>query len=166
VRTSVSRWLGGTALAVLVALAWMQWRSDRADAPGTLLALAPGHIDRIRLEVPGQRPQDYRRRDGHWWRMGAKPRRADADGRLEQIAAIAAAPVQRWLPPGDTDLHALGLQPPRLVLILNGRRLEYGVMTPFEPGRYVRVGKRIAVIPAQYTPQAAPAVNISLPGSP
>jgi len=165
-RASLSRGLGGTALAVLVALAWMQWRSDRAQAPGTLLPLAPGRIERIELEIPGQRPQDYRRRDGHWWRMGATPQRADADGRLDRIAAIAAAPVQRWLPLKRMDLHALGLKPPRLILVLNGRRLEYGVMTPFEPGRYVRVGERIAVIPAQYTPQAAPAQRVTLPGSP
>ena len=109
---------------------------------------------------------EYRRRQGHWWLLGAKPQRADADGRLDRMAAIAAAPVQRWLPPTGMDLRALGLKPPRLTLVLNGRRLDYGVMTPFEPGRYVRVGKRIAVIPAQYTPQASPARRITLPGSP
>lgn len=165
-RALISRGLGGAALVVLVALAWMQWRSDRADAPGTLLELAPHRIDRIVLEIPGQRPQTYRRHDGHWWHLGRKPRQADADARLDRMASIAAAPVQRWLPLKGMDLRKLGLKPPRMILVLNGRRLEYGVMTPFAPGRYVRVGGRIAVIPAQYTPRAAPVERVTLPGSP
>lgn len=158
--------LGGAVLATLVVLAWLQWRADRADDPGTLLAITPAQVQRIEIVMPGQPPQRYRRRDGHWWLEAATPQRADKDGRLDRIAAIAAAPVQRWRPVGDMDLNTLGLKPPRLILYLDGRRLDYGVMTPFEPGRYVRVGDRIAVIPAQFTPQAPPARRITLPDSP
>lgn len=157
--------LGGLALAVLVALAWAQWHADQAAAPGTLLDIAPSTVDRIRIVVPGQPATRYVRRNGHWWRQGPKPRRAGKDGWLDRTAAIAAAPVQRWRPARELDPHALGLKPPRLTLYLDDKRLDYGVMTPFQPGRYVRVGDRIAVIPAQYAPQP-PARKVTLPGSP
>lgn len=150
------RWktlLGSLALVVLVLLAWAQWRADRAAAPGTLLTIAPPRIDRIDIALPGQPAQHFVRRDGHWWRQGNKPKRAGGDGWLDRAAQIAAAPVRRWRPVRDLDLHTLGLEPPRLTLWLNGRRLDYGILTPFQPDRYVRVGDRVAVIPAQYTPQ-------------
>jgi hypothetical protein len=159
------RWktlLGSLALVALVLLAWAQWRADRAAAPGTLLAIAPESVERIGIALPGQPVQHYERRDGHWWRQGAKPQRAGANGWLDRAAAIAAAPVQRWRAVRGLDLHTLGLKPPRLTLWLNGHRLDYGTMTPFRPGRYVRVGDRIAVIPAQYTPQPQ-ARKVTLP---
>lgn len=162
-RRPVIRWFGGAALVVLVGLAYLQWRSDRAAAPGQLLPIAPAHVDRIVIETSGQAPQRYRRRDGHWWLTGAQARRVDQAAWLDRIAGIAAAPVQRWRPVHGMNLHALGLAPPRLSVVLNGRRVDYGVMTPFEPARYVRVGDRIAVIPAQYTPQVGAARRVTLP---
>jgi hypothetical protein len=154
---------GGLALAALVFLAWLQWRADRAAATGTLLGIAPSKVERIEIVTPGRPPQRFVRRDGHWWRQGTKPRRAGKDGWLDRTAAIADAPVQRWRPVHGLDLHTLGLKPPRMTLYLNGKRLDYGVMTPFQPGLYVRVGDRIAVISAQYVPQP-PARKVTLPG--
>ncbi len=162
-RAHGKRWTGAVVVAALVALAWGQWRSDQADAPGTLLTMAPDQVQRIDIVHTGAPPQHYQRQDGHWLQTGTDTPDAERDGRLDRIAAIAAAPVERWRPVGALDLHTLGLRPPRLTLYLNGQRLDYGVMTPFAPTRYVRVGDRVAVIPAQFTPQAPVARRITLP---
>jgi hypothetical protein len=140
-------------VAVLVALAVWQWRADRAAAPGTLLALDPQSVTHVELLMHGQAPQRFEKRDGHWWAMTPTPARTD-DGRLDDIAAIAAAPVLRWRAAADFDMAKIGLDPPALVLQLNDRRIAYGAMAAFGPQRYVRVGDRIALIPAQYAPRS------------
>lgn len=155
-------------VAMLVALAVWQWRADRAAAPGTLLALDPQSVTRVELALHGQPPQRFEKRDGHWWALMPTPARTD-DGRLDDIAAIAAAPVLRWRAAADFDLAKIGLDPPALVLQLNDRRIAYGVMAAFGPQRYVRVGERIALIPAQYAPRppepggASSASSVSVP---
>lgn len=141
-----------SGVAVLAALAVWQWQADRAAAPGTLLALDPQAVTRIELAVRGQAPQRFEKRDGHWWAMTPPPTRTD-DGRLDDMAAIAAAPVQRWLAAADFEAGKIGLEPPALVLELDGRRIAYGAMAAFGPQRYVRVDDRIALIPAQYAPR-------------
>ncbi|KGI79068.1 hypothetical protein [Oleiagrimonas soli] len=160
-RSAWPRVLGGVALLALVALAWWQWRSDRAAAPGTLLHLDPVQVQRIEVIWPGQPPEKYQRKDGRWWQQTPTPQPLTDASRVEAMAEIAAAPVQRWLSETHPDLHALGLRPPQLILRLDGHELDYGVMTPFGPNRYVRVGGRIAVVHAQYAPRAAAAKRIS-----
>ncbi len=156
--------LGGAALAVLVALAWLQWRHDRAHAPGTLLGIDPASVVRIEIDATGQPPLAYRRRDGQWWTDGTHPARAqNRDGWLDRVAAIADAPVLRWRSLRQLDPRTLGLDPPQLTLVINGRRLDYGVMAPFAAERYVRVGPRVAVVPAQYAPPARPPVPVTAP---
>ncbi|RAP57168.1 hypothetical protein [Oleiagrimonas sp. MCCC 1A03011] len=166
-RGGLSRWLGGAALIALVGLAWLQWRSDVAAAPGTLLKIDPAQVRQIEVIRPGHSPVNYRRHDGHWWRQtpAAQQQVADAE-RVNGMAALAAAPVQRWLDESQPDLHNLGLKPPQLILRLNGHELDYGVMTPFGPNRYVRVGDRIAVVHAQYAPRAAAAKRITADSQP
>jgi hypothetical protein len=139
-------------VAALATLAVWQWRVDRAAAPGTLLALDPQSVTRVELTLHGQSPRSFEKRDGHWWAMAPTPRRTD-DGRLDDIAAIAAAPVLRWRAAADFDAGKIGLDPPALVLQLDDRRIAYGAMGAFGPQRYVRVGDRIALIPAQYAPR-------------
>lgn len=148
-------------LAVLGMLAAWQWRQDRAAAPGTLLQRAPATITHVRIERPGQPPQRYERRDGHWWRLGATPARAD-DGRLEAITALARTPVRRWRPDAGFDLRKLGLRPPQIRLYLDGQRVDYGALSPFGPLRYVHVGHRIGWIAAADSP---PGARVSGPGS-
>lgn len=139
-------------VAALAALAVWQWRADRAAAPGALLALDPQSVTRVELVMHGQAPQRFEKRDGHWWAMTPTPRPAD-DGRLDDIAAIAAAPVLRWRAAADFDMAKIGLDPPALVLQLDGQRVAYGAMAVFGPQRYVRVGDRVALVSARYAPR-------------
>jgi hypothetical protein len=151
-RRTRHRLLGLVALAVLLALAGWQYLADRARDPGTLLDLAPASVHRIEVVRGKAAPQRYLRQGGHWYRVGADRTRVD-DGRLDELAATAAVRVLEWRPLGDFDPAHIGLEPPQLVLVLNGHRLVFGALSAVGPQRYVRVGSRVALIPAVDTPR-------------
>jgi hypothetical protein len=141
-------------VAALALLALWQMRHERANEPQPLLALRPDAIAQISLRTNGGAAEHYQRRDGHWWRVdGASTR--DDDGRLDEIAQIAAAPVIHWRPASDFQPTAIGLQPPALTLSLDGQRIEFGDVAATAPLRYVRVGARVALIPLRYMPRPA-----------
>jgi hypothetical protein len=137
------------ALALLALAAW-QYRHDRHAAPGTLLALDPAAVSVVTLTLPGLPPERYRRHDGHWWH--ADGRRAD-DGRLQDLAAIAAAPVVSWRAASEFEPAKIGLAPPLARLELDGHALDFGTTAVTGPLRYVRAGQRIALVPMRYTPR-------------
>jgi hypothetical protein len=151
-RRARQRWIVLGIAASLLALAAAQYLHDRRQAPGTLLALDPAAITAVTLTLPGHPPQSYRRRDGHWWQ--ADGRRAD-DGRLQELAGIAQAPVIGWRPAADFDAAKIGLAPPVVRLQLDGLSLDFGTTAVTGPLRYVRVGARIALVPLRYTPRPA-----------
>ena len=146
-------------LAVLALLALAGWQAQREtrQAPGTLLPLDPARISRITLTLPGAPTLHYVRRDGHWWRTGDTPARA-TDSRLDTLADTAAAPVLDWRPASDFDPAKIGLAPPRASLELDGHLLEFGEASVTGPQYYVRVGQRIALVPARYMPRS-PAIQ-------
>lgn len=144
-------WLIG-GVVVLVAIAGWQWHSDRQVDPGPLLALDPAAIQRIDLELPGAPAEHYAKHGSHWQTLDGAS--AD-DGRLADMAAIAAANVLSWRPAGDFDPAKIGLAPPIAVLTLDGQRLEFGETSVTGPQRYVRAGQRVALISVRYTPRPA-----------
>ncbi len=137
-------------LALLALAAW-QWQRDLRDAPGTLLSLAPARIERVTLAIGSAPALRYTHRDGHWWVDGTSTR--TDDGRLAELAAIAAAPVASWQDIGEFDLAKIGLEPAQVVLTLNGQILQFGEIAVIGPLRYVRVGQRVALVPARYAPR-------------
>ena len=141
----------GVAVLALVALA--QWRGDHAASPGTLLPLDPAAITRIALGLGREPTEHYVRRDGHWWRTDGTPRRAD-DGRLGELAELAATPASGWRAASDFDPARIGLAPPVAMLSLDGHTLEYGETAVTGPQRYVRVGKQIALVALGAMPRA------------
>lgn len=154
------RRLGGlfAGVAVLAALAAWQWRSDRAGA--VLLDIAPAAVTHIVVTRAGQPTQRYVKRDGHWYRQG---QRVDAAYPCA-LAALAATPVLQWRKVSDVDLAAIGLATPPVSVRIGGHMLAYGALAAFGPQRFVRVGGRVAVVPASYSPrspEAAPAVSSS-----
>lgn len=152
--------LGVTAL--LTVTLW-QWQQDRRDANGTLLARMPTAIGSISLSLAGAPAEHYARREGHWWRIDAgTPVRAD-DGRLDELADTAAAPVIGWREARDFKPDRIGLLPPLAVLVLDGQTLEFGETVATGAQRYVRVGARIALVPLRYMPR--PVQGIQAPAS-
>lgn len=141
------------AMAVaLLAVAGWQWRSDAQAEPGTLLTLDPASVSRIALGFSGAPMVHYEKRGEHWWNVDGTPQRAD-DGRLGELADTAAANVLSWRPASDFQPARIGLAPPAAVIVLDGQRIEFGETSVTGPQRYVRVGERIALVPARYTPR-------------
>lgn len=137
--------------AVLVALAAWQWHRERAAA--TLLPLDPASVTRIDITWQGQPTQHYVKRDGHWYRVESSARRID-DAYPARLAELAATPVLEWRKTSDMHLNTIGLTTPPVIVQLDGHTLAYGSLAAFGPQRFVRVGGRIAVIPASYSPRA------------
>lgn len=164
-RTARQRLILLAAVAALLLLAGWQWQRDLRHAPGTLLRLDPAAISRVTLGLGDAPPRHYEKRDGHWWRIDGAPVRVD-DSRLNQLADIAAAPVRHWRPASDFDPTRIGLQPPRMLLVLDGQRVAFGVTSVTGPQRYVQVGPQVALVSIRYTPRppttdVAPAASVN-----
>jgi len=151
-RKARQRWIALGIASALLVLAGVQYLHDRRDAPGTLLERDPAAVTSVKLTLPGQPPESYRRHDGHWWQ--ADGQRAD-DGRLQELTEIAQAPVIGWRPAADFDPAKIGLAPPIAKLELDGQTLDFGTTAVTGPLRYVRVGARVALVPLRYTPRPA-----------
>ncbi|MEO8810132.1 MAG: hypothetical protein ABI386_07800 [Rhodanobacter sp.] len=137
---------------VLLGLAAWQWRFDANRAPGSVLALAPEQITHVALSLGNAPAMHYAKRDGHWWQVDGAPARAD-DGRLAELAETAAAPVLSWRAASDFNPAKIGLAPAQAILTLDGQTLEFGETAATGAQRYVRVGQRIALVPARYSPR-------------
>ena len=148
-------------VAIAICAALWQWQHDRLADPGDLLSLAPTAVDQVGLQFQNMPMQHYSRHDGHWWNANDPHTRAD-DGRLNELAQTASAEVLQWRPVQEFSLPKVGLAPPQAILELNGQRLEFGETSVTGPQRYVRVGDRIALIPARYSPRPVEGKAMSL----
>lgn len=156
-RSTRHRWWLLAIAVPLIAVAGWQWRSDRRAENGTLLGLDPASIQRIDLAWDGGVAEHYVRRDGRWLAVEGTSLTVD-EGRLADLAATAAAPVQSWRPLGDFEPAKIGLAPPSAVLTLNGHALAFGEAAVTGPLRYVRAGDRIALVSVRFTPRPVKAV--------
>ncbi len=143
-------WWLTAAVAALVALSIWQWRSDHAGA--TLLDLDAGAVQRISVTWKDRPTRHYLRRDGHWHDAARPGARVD-DSYLRHLAALADTPVLEWRDAATMDPVKLGLADPPVRVSLDGHELEWGALAAFGPQRFVRVGGRIAVVPASYSPR-------------
>ncbi|MBB3226303.1 hypothetical protein FHW69_000893 [Luteibacter sp. Sphag1AF] len=146
------RVIGALVLATLLGgVAW-QFHEDIADMRAyTLLPLEPEAVDRIEVTLQGHPPEHFERREGRWSGDAHSP---EDLGRIEELASLAATPVDHWQPASDFVPARIGLAPPSAILVLNDQRVEFGEMTALGKQRYARVGERIAFVPAQALPRA------------
>lgn len=148
-----TRLIGLLVLVSLIgAVAW-QWHTDESDARAhTLTPLDPDAITRIEVALRGSAPQRFERHDGRWVAEGDGG--ATDQGRLGDLAALAATPVSDWKPSAALDPAKIGLAPPTAVLVLDDVRIDFGDLTALGRQRYARLGDRIAFVPAQALPRA------------
>lgn len=109
-----------------------------------LTTLAPGGIDEIRLERPGEEPIALLR-EPRGWRMESPYSVAANAGRVDQLVRIAATEVFRSMPEGDSATR-LGLEPARVRLSLDGLLLRFGDTDPLADHRYVATGGQVHLI--------------------
>ena len=149
------------AAALLIGAGW-QWRHDRAQALGSLLDLDPASVQRIDMAWHGGVTEHYAKRDGRWQAVDGTTLPVD-EGRLADLAATAAAPVQSWRPLAEFDPAKIGLAPSPVVLTLDGHALSFGEVAVTGPLRYVRAGDRVALVPLRFTPRPAKANTAKAP---
>lgn len=114
----------------------------------SLTNLSPGAISSVRIERAGRLEIALQRHSDGWQLV--QPQQSAAVGRrVEQLLAIARAPVQRSYPVRD-GLAQYALDQPRAVLQLDETRLEFGDRDPTQKLRYVRLGDEVLVIDDVY----------------
>ena len=163
-RRPFRRLLLAGVVALLAALVLLQLRHQRALQPGPLLTLDPAAVTHITVQVSGGPLRRFVRRDGIWWMLAPQQGRANA-AHLADLAAIAAAPVARWLPAGTFDPRKLGLDPPAATLTLDDTRLAFGTLDALQPLRYIEVDGRVALVPDRFAPflSMAPQMELAAP---
>ena len=113
-----------------------------------LTTLDEAGISLVRVER-ADRLQLALQHDETGWRL-THPRQAQAETRrVQQLLAIARAPVQQEFPAGP-ELVRYGLEKPAAVLQLNQLRLLFGDRDLGQNNRYVLVDQRIRVIDDVY----------------
>jgi len=140
------RWLVNLILLLLVVVlgAAAQRELERPERGPILTDLDPGTISAVVIERLGA-ARIRLQRTSEGWRL-LEPLEGAADGeRVARLLRIAAAPVRRVLP-SDAEPQALGLEPPRLTLTLDGLELRIGDTEPLAQRRYVAVGDRVSLI--------------------
>ncbi|MEO6967932.1 MAG: hypothetical protein ABI132_05680 [Rhodanobacteraceae bacterium] len=151
-RAARNRWLMLiVVLALIGTVLWLGLR-DYRSSPAALTELDVDAIARIELVVAQGAPQIFVKRDGHWWRTAPTSMRGN-DARLQRLADLAATPVARWATQAEFDPAKIGLSSPAATLTLDGVALRYGALSALDNLRYVEVGKRIALVPRQDSPE-------------
>lgn len=146
------RILGVVVLLLLVGAVGWQWHADDIDGrEHTLTGIDPDAVSRIDVAIRGLPEQRFERRQGHWVDVAGA---ATDQGRVEEIASLAATPVAVWKPMTEFDAARIGLAPPVATLVIDGTRVDFGEMAALGRQRYARVGDRIAFVPAQALPRA------------
>lgn len=136
----------GLAVMLLLLLAAIFLLEEEAAPPSpTVLAIEFDDVRTIRIELDDRAPLELERA-GDGWRLLA-PVTFDADlGRLQNIIAGLGIPAHATYPVAETEPGALGLDPPRARLVVNGEVIEFGDTSPADGRRYVRRGDSIHVV--------------------
>lgn len=132
------RWLLNLVLLVVLALLGLGIRQEvaREGRPQTLSGMDPVDLRLLEVAREGE-PRIRLEREADGWRL-LEPLQVDADpARVEALAAILTAPVQRSFPEQSANLAELGLAPPKLRLRLDGLTLAVGGLDPLTQQRYV-----------------------------
>jgi hypothetical protein len=135
------------ACVVAVLLAATLWPVQQPERMA-LTDLSGERIATLRVERGDRLAIELQRSDAGWQLRYPKDAAAE-DRRVQQLLAIAQAPVRDHFPAGP-DPARYGLQHPQAVLQLDGLRLLFGDRDPAQELRYVQVGGEIRVIDDVY----------------
>ena len=136
--------LGLIAAGLLLLLVWPAGVPDQKR----LTALQPDHVASIRIERADRLVLRFRRAGAGWQITYPAPAEAEPR-RVEQLLAVARAPVQQQFAATGT-LADYGLDQPAAVLHLDSVRLAFGDRDPLQRSRYVLVDGQIRVIDDVY----------------
>lgn len=132
-------------LAIAAAILWaLTWQSAPDDGHSRLTDLDPADITAIRVER-GDQLRLHLRREPRGWIMHHPQQGAAALSRVQQLLAIAQAPVVRSFAL-QAPMSQYGTDNPEARITLDDTRLSFGSADPSGRNRYVLGGGRIHVI--------------------
>lgn len=146
----MNRWTRVNLLLATVAALLLladRWPAVVAATP-KLTRLDPAQVSAVRIER-GDRLVLALQRDGNDWRLVHPLASAATTRRVEQLLAIAQAPVQHELGQVATPAD-YGLMPPRAVLQLDHTRLAFGALDPTRQQRYVSANGQVVTVDDVY----------------
>lgn len=145
------RWLLNLILlaviGALAALALLKPGKETEVPKSRLTTLNAEGIDHIRIERSGQKPVELKKEAGQWRLTRPLSARANRFN-IASLTGLASAETETTFPVPE-DLNQYGLKPPMVRFWLNDTALEMGSQHPLKSDRYVRVGNRILLLPAQ-----------------
>ena len=144
--------LGGLTLAIRLEVA-------RESNPQTLAGLDPADLRLIAVERSGE-PTVRLERTAEGWRL-REPMDIDAEqDQVGKLLQVLSAPVRRSFPEKAASPAELGLDPPRIVLRLDGLSLAFGSLDPVTQHRYVGSDGLVHLIDESfYPPLIAPPLD-------
>jgi hypothetical protein len=152
-RRTLRRLIMVAVVSLLASAMWLQVHRDNARAQQQMLSvLDEADIKHVELSFRGGARHAWTRRDGAWTLDGAPAAVVD-QGRMADLANLAAAPVASWRPASEFDMAKLGLSPPLATLRLDDTTIEFGEPAAIGQLRYARVGERVALVPLQALPR-------------
>lgn len=126
-------------LAAVVVLGAVAWLAPDRDGTGVTRPLLPQAADRpgaILIERAGQATLEFAR-DGDHWFMRA-PRKAPAHPRrIRDLLEVPSLPVAATLAVDRASRAAFGLDPPPVILRLDGQAVSFGTTDALDGRRYV-----------------------------
>ena len=136
--------LGLIGALLLLLLAWPTQMPEQAR----LTALDMQRVASIRIERSDRLVLSFQRSGAGWQITYPEPSAAE-ERRVEQLLAVARAPVQQQFSTAG-KLADYGLDQPTAVLHLGGLRLAFGDRDPIQRSRYVLVDDQVFVIDDVY----------------
>jgi hypothetical protein len=153
-------WVNLVLLLVVSGLALaIRLEAVRGASPPTLAGLDPADLRLISVERTGE-PRVRIERTGDGWRL-REPMDTDADlGQVDKLLRVLSAPVHRSFPEQAAAPAELGLEPPRIVVRLDGLKLAFGSLDPVTQRRYVAADGLVHLIDdGFYAPLIAPPLD-------
>jgi hypothetical protein len=134
----------GAAVALGAALYFTQGK-DAAKKNPPLTALKPDALSHVVLSHPGAPDIVLDRKDGKWV-LSAPVQTAADPFEINTLLNLASAEVRSSVDPKDVKLADLGLDPPGFRLSLDGQKLDFGSIQPYNFQRYVETAGKVDLI--------------------
>ncbi|EQD62382.1 conserved hypothetical protein, secreted, partial [mine drainage metagenome] len=136
--------LGALVLALALALHFGVGTPSVPSAQ-TLIAISPHSVDRLAFAWVNHPSVVFRKIGRQWWLV--RPFRARAQNlNLESLIDDLGETVHHVYPVSRFRLGAIGLDPARLRLWVNGRELDFGANDPVGHLRFIHMGPRILLV--------------------
>ncbi len=143
-RTLLNLVLLGIVIALIAVAVYEPGKAPTPALP-KLTALTPADITRIRIERYDDAHIKLEKQEGIWYLREPVVLPA-SEFLVNTILRISEADSHAQYPMSELDLAQTGLAEPKVILYLNGLRIEYGKTEPLNHRRYLRIGDTVHLV--------------------